>query len=377
MIEFENATKIYEDDVTAVDNINLTIGDGELFVLIGPSGCGKTTAMTLINRLTELTSGDIRINGQSIKERDPVELRRSIGYVIQDVGLLPHMTIEQNVGLVPRIKGDDKEEYLKRADELLEMVDLEPATYGQRYPKELSGGQQQRIGVIRALAADPDILLMDEPFSALDPISREKLQEDFLKLNRQINKTIVFVTHDMDEALKIADKIALMKDGRVVQVDTPERILRYPKNEFVRSFIGEDRLELVHDTDSFPPLEPFISPAVTIREDRGLAQANKRLKERRVDSLIVVDYDNHFLGVATSRAIDEHYQKEELTIGEIITNDYASMNKSDSSEKALHLVKKTDRGYVVVVNEQNQVVGVVTTGSLVKLLVGQNIQNNQ
>lgn len=376
MIEFQNVTKTYEDGFKAVDNLSLKINDGELVVLIGPSGCGKTTTMTMINRLTELSDGDIKIDGQSIKVRNPVDLRRSVGYVIQDVGLLPHMTIEQNVALVPRIKGDDKEEYLERADELLDMVDLDSDTYGDRYPKELSGGQQQRIGVIRALAADPDIILMDEPFSALDPISREKLQEDFLKLNRQINKTIVFVTHDMDEALKIADKIVLMKDGKVIQVDTPEKILRHPKNDFVRSFIGEERLEKASDGKYFPPLDQFISPAITISENRGLAQSNKRLKERRVDSLIVVDHDDKFLGVATSRAIDENYENEDLTISDIITDDYASMKENESSEKALQLVNKSQRGYVVVVDKNEQVTGVVTSGSLVKLLASQNIHDN-
>lgn len=376
MIEFENVTKEFDDGFKAVKDLNLTINDGELVVLIGPSGCGKTTTMTMINRLTELSNGDIKIDGQSIRDRKPVELRRSIGYVIQDVGLLPHMTIEQNVALVPRIKGDDKEEYLKQADELLDMVDLDSDIYGDRYPKELSGGQQQRIGVIRALAADPDILLMDEPFSALDPISREKLQEDFLKLNRQINKTIVFVTHDMDEALKIADKIVLMAEGEIVQVDTPENILRHPKNDFVQSFIGENRLEKASNNESFPPLDQFITPAVTMSANRGLAQSNKKLKEKRVDSLVVVDHDNKFLGVATSRSIDENYENEDLTISDIITDNYAFMEEDESSEKALQLVKETERGYVVVVDDNNQVKGVVTSGSLVKLLANQAIHNN-
>lgn len=374
MIEFKNVSKVFDDGFKAVDNLNLKVKDGELLVLIGPSGCGKTTTMMMVNRLVEPTNGDITIDNKSVKDQDPVELRRSIGYVIQQIGLLPHMTIRENVGLVPRLQNENKEEYLKEADELLEMVGLDPSTYGDRYPKELSGGQQQRIGVIRALAADPSIILMDEPFSALDPISREQLQNDFVKLNRQINKTIVFVTHDMDEALKIADRIAIMKAGKVIQVDTPETILRHPKNDFVRDFIGEDRLGLSGENGmTFPPLDRFVGKAVTIEENRGLAQSNKKLKKHRVDSLIVVDKNDKFIGVATSRAIDENYKNEEMVIGDIITEDYAFMRKNESSEKALNLVKETERGYVVIVDKNDKVQGVVTSGSLIKLLASENI----
>jgi osmoprotectant transport system ATP-binding protein len=242
MIEFQNVVKAYEG-VSIIKDLSLTIEKGELFVLIGPSGCGKTTTMKMINRLIEPTQGRILINSEDIMKKDPVSLRREIGYVIQQIGLFPHMTIEQNVALVPKLKKMDPKKYLKRVDELLEMVGLDPSTFKKRYPSELSGGQQQRVGVIRALAADPPIILMDEPFSALDPISREQLQDELTRLQREIHKTIVFVTHDMDEAIKIADRICLLKDGEIAQLDTPYEMLNNPANSFVVDFIGSKRLE--------------------------------------------------------------------------------------------------------------------------------------
>src|SRR5690625_4919726 len=237
LIEFNHVRKEFENFV-ALHDVNLKIHKGELFTLIGPSGCGKTTTLRMINRLTEPTSGQILIDGQDISNFDPVMLRRNIGYIIQEIGLFPHMTIEQNISLVPRLKKEDPEKYLKRVDELLELVGLDPDTYKQRTPSELSGGQQQRVGVIRALAADPDIILMDEPFSALDPISREQLQKDIRQLQTEIKKTIVFVTHDMDEALALGDRVCLMREGEIVQVDRPQQLILHPATPFAKKFIG-------------------------------------------------------------------------------------------------------------------------------------------
>ncbi|WP_201714987.1 ABC transporter ATP-binding protein [Rossellomorea arthrocnemi] len=245
MIEFQNVTKIYEDGTEAIKGINLTIPEGKLIALIGPSGCGKTTTMKMINRLIAPSGGTILINGKDTSETDEVDLRRNIGYVIQRIGLLPHMTIEENISLIPRLKGWKKERYEGRVDELLNLVGLEPEVYKKRYPLELSGGQQQRVGVIRALAAEPPIILMDEPFSALDPISREQLQDELKSIQNTIHKTIVFVTHDIDEALKIADEIAVMRDGKIEQIATPVDLLSKPANEFVRAFIGENRLNVL------------------------------------------------------------------------------------------------------------------------------------
>lgn len=242
MIVFENVKKRYEDGFEAIKGISFMIQKGELVTIIGPSGCGKTTALKMINKLIEPSDGTILVNGEDIQKKDPVELRRNIGYVIQQIGLIPHMTIAENISLIPKLKGWKKEKYEKRVDELLEIVRLDSRQYRNKYPLELSGGQQQRVGVVRALAAEPPIILMDEPFSALDPISREQLQDELKELQKNIKKTIVFVTHDIDEALKISDRIAIMKEGKIIQFDTPQNILHSPANDFVREFIGENRL---------------------------------------------------------------------------------------------------------------------------------------
>lgn len=243
MIRFKHVTKSFGGGMDALKDIELTLPENRLTVIIGPSGCGKTTLMKMINKLETPTSGDVLIKGQPVAEMDEVTLRRSIGYVIQRIGLFPHMTILENVMLVPKLLEWDKEKRAARAMELLELVELDPAVYASRYPLELSGGQQQRVGVIRALAGDPDILLMDEPFSALDPISREQLQDEFRKLQQRIRKTIIFVTHDMDEALKIADHIVVMRGGQIEQIGTPQQLVEEPANEFVRNFIGTERIE--------------------------------------------------------------------------------------------------------------------------------------
>lgn len=238
MIVFENVTKQYENNQIAVKSIDLEINKGEFFVIIGPSGCGKTTLLKMINRLIPLTQGTIRINGQRISDYNIHELRWNIGYVLQQIALFPHMTVEENISIVPELKKWRKEDIRRRVRELLRMVGLDADEYSQRKPSELSGGEQQRVGVIRALAADPEIVLMDEPFSALDPISRTKLQDDLLQLQRSIQKNIVFVSHDMQEALKLADRILVMKDGEIVQVGTPQSIIQHPVNDFVKEFIG-------------------------------------------------------------------------------------------------------------------------------------------
>ncbi|MFD1360478.1 ABC transporter ATP-binding protein [Lentibacillus salinarum] len=241
MIEFQNIKKVYADGTEALNNFSLKINEGELVTLIGPSGCGKTTTMKMINRLIEPTDGMIYINEMAINDYNIHELRWNIGYVLQEIALFPHMTIEENIAIVPDMKKWKRQDIRKRTNELLDMVGLDPSVYRQRKPSELSGGEQQRVGVIRALAADPDIILMDEPFSAIDPISREQLQRDIRKLQQEIRKTIVFVTHDMDEALALGDHVCLMKEGRIVQVDTPQQLVLNPKTDFVKDFIGERR----------------------------------------------------------------------------------------------------------------------------------------
>jgi osmoprotectant transport system ATP-binding protein len=240
MIELEGLGKRYPgQSAPAVDALDLTIAEGEIVILVGPSGCGKTTTLKMINRIIEPTSGTIRLQGEDVTRADPDQLRRRIGYVIQQVGLFPHQTIGRNITTVPRLLGWPRKRIEERLDELLHLVGMDPATYRDRFPKELSGGQRQRVGVARALAADPPVMLMDEPFGALDPIIRERLQNEFLRLQQQIRKTIVFVTHDIDEAIKMGDRIAILREGSAVaQYDTPETVLAAPADDFVREFIG-------------------------------------------------------------------------------------------------------------------------------------------
>jgi osmoprotectant transport system ATP-binding protein len=241
-LEFRDVTKVYPGaDRPAVDGLSLEIPAGDICVLVGPSGCGKTTAMRMVNRLIEITSGDILIAGRSVKERKPAELRREVGYAIQQIGLFPHWTVGQNIATVPRLLGWSKERIRTRVDELLELIGL-PGDLARRYPAQLSGGQRQRVGVARALAADPPLLLMDEPFGAIDPINRERLQNEFLRLQSELRKTVVFVTHDIDEAIKMGDRIAILKEGgHLAQYDTPEELLLNPDDEFVAQFVGRDR----------------------------------------------------------------------------------------------------------------------------------------
>ncbi|MFI6053301.1 ABC transporter ATP-binding protein [Streptomyces violascens] len=241
MIRFEHVTKRYADGTTAVDDLSFEVAEGELVTLVGPSGCGKTTTMKMVNRLIEPTSGRIFLDGEDISTVDPVQLRRRIGYVIQQVGLFPHKTVLENTATVPHLLGVKKAAAQKRAAELLDLVGLDPTTYGSRYPEQLSGGQRQRVGVARALAADPPVLLMDEPFGAVDPVVRERLQNEFLRLQSQVRKTVLFVTHDIEEAVRLGDRIAVYGQGAIEQFDAPAAVLGAPATEYVADFVGADR----------------------------------------------------------------------------------------------------------------------------------------
>src|SRR3954468_16549993 len=278
-IVFDRATKRYAGtDKAAVEDLSFTIPAGEICILVGPSGAGKTTAMKLVNRLIELDSGDIRIDGTSIRDHDVVELRRGIGYVIQQVGLFPHMTVADNIGTVPRLLGWDKKRTRARTAELLELVGLE-ADYGKRFPAQLSGGQRQRVGLARALAVDPPLMLMDEPFGALDPITRDRLQAEFLRLHDEVQKTVIFVTHDIDEAIKLGTRIALLREGgRLAQYDTPDRMLAHPADDFVARFVGADRglkrlaLRPLAEIELEPPTPtgPTVPASTTLRDALSL-----------------------------------------------------------------------------------------------------------
>lgn len=303
MIQFENVSKQYRDGTQAVDSINLHIKEGEFFVIIGPSGSGKTTVLKMINRLIPLTSGTIFINGKRISDYDIHELRWDIGYVLQQIALFPHMTIGENIAIVPELKNWEQVKIKKRIDELLEMVGLEPDIYRSRKPHELSGGQQQRVGVTRALAANPPIILMDEPFSALDPISREKLQDDLISLQKKIKKTIVFVTHDMKEALKLGDRICVMKDGEVVQIGTPEELLAHPENEFVRQFVGEEQVPYIEGFS----LHDILLPISETEESLAVLPASASLEETlsllAANNELAVEEDGEIIGLVNRQAV--------------------------------------------------------------------------
>lgn len=364
VIEFSGVDKVY-GETSVVKNLHLSIEQGQLVTLIGPSGCGKTTTLKMINRLIEPTSGAIFVLGEDTRKVNPVELRRKIGYVIQQIGLFPHMTIEENISLVPKLTGMDKSLYLKRSDELLDLVGLDPRVYGRRYPKQLSGGQQQRIGVVRALAADPDIILMDEPFSALDPISREQLQDELVKLQGQLKKTIVFVTHDMDEALKIADQIVLMKSGIIVQQDIPEQILRHPKDDFVREFVGEKRFL---QTSTFRNADEVMTDAVTVSPNRGIAECVQLMRRRKVNSLIVVSKEGRYLGVVGAEEIYEHFRNETATAETAMRRDGPAILPDAGVQEVLSLLQTNARGFLPVVDTNEKLIGVVTRASVLNVI---------
>ena len=309
MITLTGLTKQYPGTTQpAVDHISLTIPEGEVCVLIGPSGCGKTTTMRLINRMIEPTGGTIELQGRDVTHMDAVELRRGIGYVIQQVGLFPHLTIAENIATVPRLLGWDTARTDQRIDELLELVALAPATYRDRYPRDLSGGQKQRVGVARALAADPPVMLMDEPFGAIDPITRMRLQDEFLRIQARLKKTVVFVTHDLDEAIRMGNQIAILCEGRVVQYDTPEAILARPANAFVEEFVGQDRalkrLSLYTVESRMGPIASVADDAPRLRADSTLRDALSALLGARSELALVLDSSGTPLG--TLRLGDVH-----------------------------------------------------------------------
>ncbi|HEX2700657.1 MAG TPA: ABC transporter ATP-binding protein [Acidimicrobiales bacterium] len=306
MLRLDSVTKRYGPTV-AVDNLSLDVGDGEVCVLVGPSGCGKTTTMKMVNRLIEPTAGRIEIDGQDVMGLDPVQLRRRIGYVIQHVGLFPHQTVADNVATVPKLLGWDKKRVRARTTELLDLVGLDPARFDRRYPHELSGGQRQRVGVARALAGDPPVLLMDEPFGAIDPITRHRLQEEFLRLQAEVRKTVVFVTHDIDEAVRVGDRIAILAEGgRLQQYDTPAALLGRPASGFVADFVGADRgVKRLGVTPvvrrDLEPLPAAAAPPLgrTVTVGDSLREALSALLESETGWVVVVDGGGAALGVLT------------------------------------------------------------------------------
>lgn len=358
MIELKNIEKTYDDGFQALRGINLNFEDGKINVLIGPSGCGKTTTMKLLNRLVDYTNGELLIDGEMITQLDPIELRRKMGFVIQNIGLFPHMTIYNNVATVPKLLKWKKEKIRNRVIELLKMVKLDPETYMHRYPSELSGGQQQRIGVIRALAAEPSTILMDEPFSALDPISREQLQDELLRLQKEINKTIIFVTHDMDEALKIADQIILMKDGSVIQKGSPKEILENPANDFVKDFIGGKRLET---NKKLPGLDKLIcKDFISVLDGSTTESAMDKMIAQQASDIPVVKEDGKYVGMVSLYDVLTHKDKN---LFELLTQTNESIVENEETQSVLNNMKGL-KGTIPVITAEQILIGILDKNKL-------------
>lgn len=353
MLSLQKVTKIYPGagHIKAVDDLSFDLEEGEICTVVGPSGCGKTTAMKMINRLIPITSGKIIIDGSDVSRLNTIDLRRSIGYVIQNIGLFPNMTIGENIAIIPRLLKWDKARIDEKVQRLLEIVNLDPDEYRNRYPKELSGGQQQRIGVARGMAGDPPIMLMDEPFGAIDPINREHLQNEFLKIQAKVKKTIFFVTHDIDEAIKMGDKICLLKDGHLVQFASPEEMLTHPKNDFVADFVGGDRT--LKRLNLFTIKKAMRTDVPVIRLEESLEAAKNMLKARNVRYLVVVDGEDTLAGVVDGENIPDRAERvadaAETTNGWLVSD--ASL-KDGLSEIFTH-----DYGFLVVVDETKKVQG--------------------
>jgi len=369
VIEFKNIKKSYKSK-TILENFNLNIDNGKLVVLIGASGCGKTTLLKMINRLISITEGEILINGKNINNMDPIELRRGIGYVIQQTGLFPHMTVKENIEIIPKLMKKSESEIEQKTIELLNMVGLNPKEYLYRYPAELSGGQQQRVGVARAFAADAEIILMDEPFSALDPITRTELQEQLFNIQKEYNKTIVFVTHDMDEAINIADMICILKDGKIIQYDTPENILKNPENDYVEEFVGRNKIwakpEFIKAEDVM-----INNPAI-VSIKRNLLQAREIMRDKTVDSLLIVDKEGILLGYVTLSDIQKSDNKS-ILVGDIMRRSPEYVTEDTNLLDLLEKFTGLKRGYLPVCNKDGKLMGLVTRSTLISVLSSQYI----
>lgn len=364
MIEFKNVSKVFKGGKKAVDNVTLSFETGEFICFIGTSGSGKTTTMRMLNRMIEPTSGQILIDGKDIQKQDPVQLRRGIGYVIQNIGLMPHMTIRENIVMVPKLLKWPEEERNRIADKFIDLVEL-PREMLDRYPSQLSGGQQQRIGVVRALAADQDLILMDEPFGALDPITRESLQDLVKELQEKMGKTIVFVTHDMDEALKLANRILIMDDGKAIQFDTPSNILKNPANEFVENLIGEERLMQARQEETTVE-QVMLRAAISITPEKSISEAIKLMREKRVDTLLVVDGSGVLKGYIDVEDINRN--RRSASVGDITRNEVFFVRKDSYLRDTLQRILKRGLKYVPVVDDQKRLVGIVTRSSLVDIV---------
>lgn len=365
LLSMEHLRKEYANGKVAVDDFNLNVDKGEFICFIGTSGSGKTTTMRMINRMLTQTSGTIKINDKDISQMDPVKLRRSIGYVIQNVGLMPHTTIQENIEIVPKLLGWDKEKRDKQAHKMIDLAQL-PEEMLQRYPGELSGGQQQRIGVVRALAADQEIILMDEPFGALDPITRESLQDLVKHLQEDLGRTFIFVTHDMDEALRLATRVVIMSKGKQVQIDTPENILRHPANEFVTNLIGEERL--IRAQPNIMNIKQIMRKnPVAISPDKTLSDTIDLMHDKRVDTLLVTDDQDKLIGYIDLDDVSRNTNASTL-VSELMNHEVFYVQDKALIGDTVQRILKLGVKNVPVVDDDHRLVGIVTRTSLVDLV---------
>lgn len=364
MLKLEHLSKVYRGGKKAVDDLNIEVEKGEFIAFIGTSGSGKTTALRMINRMIEPTSGTITLNGENLMKKNPVALRRSIGYVIQQIGLMPHMTIRDNITLVPKLLKWSKDKKDQTAEKLIDLVDL-PRSYLDMYPAQLSGGQQQRIGVLRALAANQDIILMDEPFGALDPITRDTLQDLMKDLQQRLGKTVIFVTHDMDEAIKLADRICIMHNGQMVQFDTPDNILAAPANDFVREFIGSHRL--IQNKPSAKLVDDVMIKPITISMEKSIDDAILTMVKRRVDTLFVVDGKEHLRGMITVEAITSNRNSTD-TVSDVMTTDIPAVHTGTKLQDTVRRILRRNLNNIPVIDEERHLVGLVTRANIVDIV---------
>lgn len=364
MLKMEHVSKIYKGGKKAVDDMNIEIERGEFVAFIGTSGSGKTTALRMINRMIEPTKGTITVDGQDLSKKNPVSLRRSIGYVIQQIGLMPHMTIRENITLVPRLLKWSKEKKDQTAEKLIELVNL-PQNYLDLYPVQLSGGQQQRIGVLRALAANQDLILMDEPFGALDPITRDTLQDLIKDLQQRLGKTVIFVTHDMDEAIKLADRICIMHNGKVIQFDTPDNILSHPANDFVREFIGSHRL--IQEKPSAKIVDDVMITPVTISLEKSIDDAIRIMVKKRVDTLFVVDGQNHLKGLIDVEGLTAARHKTN-SVSDAMEEEIFYVKNGTKLQDSVRRILKRNLKNIPVVDDEHRLLGLVTRANIVDIV---------
>lgn len=365
MITFENVSKDYNSK-RVLKNINFSINTGEILAIIGESGCGKTTLLKMINALIKPSSGNIFIDDVNIKKLNEIELRRKIGYVIQQTGLFPHMTVAENIELIPHLQKLNREEIKNNTIKLLEMVGMNPNEFLNRFPNELSGGQQQRIGVARAFANNPNIILMDEPFSALDPITRSDLQDELIQLQSNVKKTIVFVTHDMNEAIKIADRICIMRDGEILQCDSPENILKNPIDEFVSQFVGKNRIW--SSPEYIKVADIMIEKPITTSKNLSVMKCLDKMRIKKVDSLLVVEgREKKLIGIIKASEL-RTVEDRSRSIKDFLHINYPVLSPEDNILDSLKIAREKHRSTIPVIDSSGKLAGLITRSALITAL---------